>query len=279
MHCFFLVALPLFLSSCNRDSALKLFGTSRDMLLRSSLSQGEESFANTCVELLRKGQYAQIEGFMDPSIKDADTRSTLAGMAEQFPVREPVSVKPVDVVHESGGQGETSITLQYEFSGATDTQGQRAPNSWILAQVVFRENGDSKAIDGLHVMQIPMPVESLNAFTIDDLSAARWAWLFLPISDSLSTLYVFLLCIRTRMRRGIKSLALLVILTGVSGITLNWTSATYSFSLLTIQIPPVLISCTPYGPWLIHITAPLGAIGFLFARKHLADDPPSNLIS
>ena len=267
---FFLI---LFQVACDRDSYFKLAGTDRASFMRKTTPHDDETLAINSVELLRKKQFEQVEESLDPSVRSADLESKLATMADTFPTRDPASIKTVDASH-SKGSPTTSITLEYEFSPVLTTVGGKAglsPGSWFLAQVFIQQTDQGKRVAGLSVLPISKSVEMYNAFTFLDKGLSQYAGLLLAILVSVFGVYVFVLCARTVTGRK-KWIWLILMIPGVCRLTVNWTTGHWSFTPFSVQVKllPFLAnaSCTAYGPWLLQITAPLGAIAFLLWRKN-----------
>ncbi len=112
------------------------------------------------------------------------------------------------------------------------------------------------------------PLEVMNEFTFEDKGFSQYAGLLLALSVAALTLYAFALCVRMKMGRK-KWVWLLAILVGVCRLTVNWTTGEWFFTPLVFFIPPVSISCTAYGPWMLQIFSPVGAIAFLRLKKGL----------
>ena len=268
-----MLLLILFQVGCDRDSYFKLAGYDRASLMRKMTPQDDESLAINSVELLRKKQFEEVGQRLDPSVKNADLQSKLAAMAEMFPPREPASIKTVDASH-SKGSSTTSITLEYEFSPAlttVDGKAELSPRSWFLAQVFIQKKGDGKRVAGLFVRPISESVELYNEFTILDKGVSQYAGLLLAILVSVFGLYVFVLCARTETGKK-RWIWLMLMVPSVCRLTVNWTTGHWSFTPLSVQVklPPLSanVTCTAYGPWMLQITAPLGAIAFLLWRKN-----------
>jgi hypothetical protein len=268
-----ILLLILFQSGCDRDSYFKIAGYDRISLMRKMTPQDDESLAINSVELLRLKQFEQVEERLDPSVKNADLRSKLAAMAEMFPTREPASIKTVDASHIKGSST-TNITLEYEFSPALTTVDGKAglsPRSWFLAQVFIQKKVGDKTVAGLSVQPISESVEVYNEFTILDKGVSQYAGLLLAILVSVFGLYVFVLCARTETGEK-KWIWLMLMVPGVCRLTVNWTTGHWSFTPLSVQVKllPFIanVTCTAYGPWMLQITAPLGAIAFLLWRKN-----------
>ncbi len=263
----------LFQVGCDRDSYLKFAGYDRASLMRKMTPRDDESLAINSVELLRKKQFEQVEERLDPSVRNADLRSKLAAMAEMFPTREPASIKAVDASHREGSST-SSITLEYEFSPAVTTvdgKAELSPSSWFLAEVFIQKKGEVKKVAGLLVRPISESVEVYNEFTILDKGVSQYAGLLLAILVSVFGVYVFVLCARTETGKK-KWIWLILMVPGVCRLTVNWTTGQWSFTPWAIQVKllPLIanVACTAYGPWLLHITALLGAIAFLAWRKN-----------
>jgi hypothetical protein len=232
-----------------------LFGCDEAALMKRWIPPESESTARHYIELLRDGQYDQIEGDLDPSIVDSNTRDTLTQMFAAFPVEIPESVKVVGV-HTSRNPeySTTDITLEYEFD-----------RKWLLVNVTTRRKGDVSTIVGFHVDPIPDSVENLNRFTLIGRGAAQYLILACAVGSIVFSVYVFVLCTRTRIERW-KWLWQLAILVGVGKLAVNWTSGQWGFFLLSVQIPSSMATAPFYGPWTIATSLPLGAILFLNHR-------------
>jgi len=265
--CLLLFVVPL--AGCNRDSFMKFVGYDRASLLKKYTPQDDEDLARHYVELLRQSQFEQIEDHLDPSIKNAETRDTLTGMHNAIPIGDPISIKAVDASTTRGSEGSTiCITLEYEFEPqAILLNGTEISGNWLIAQVVIQTKGGVKTVAGLHVSPTLKSFEEINEFTLADKGISQLVALFLAISVSGFTLYVFVLCIRTKIEKR-KWIWLILITIGVFRFTANWTTGEWFFAPLSIQLPPVTGFCTPYGPWMIQITIPLGAIAFLLWGKN-----------
>ncbi len=267
--CLLFLALPL--GGCNRDNYLRLFGYDRAALLKKYTPQDDEILAIHYVDLLRQSQFEQIEDRLDPSIKNPETRDTLTGMSDTIPTGEPTSIKTVDSRVIYGRDSSTScITLEYEFApqaipinGSAELSGV-----WLIAQVVIQTKGGVKSITGLHVSPSSRSFEEINEFTLANKGISQYAALCLAIGAAGFSVYAFVLCIRTRMGKK-KWFWLVLILVGIFRFNVNWTTGEWSFTPLTVQVPPVMTACSLYGACTLQIMVPLGAIAFLLLRKNL----------
>jgi hypothetical protein len=260
----FLLLLPVV--GCNRENYLRLYGYTRDDLLYGTTPREDGAFAQQSVDLLRQGRFDQLEGQLDPSIRNAQIRDGLIRMHDAFPSAQPASIKAVEAGTVRGRNGFTThITLEYEFapqivptSGRTELESR----SWLLAQVLILRSDGVRTIRGLAVTPTARSFEEMNEFTLADKGISQYAGLSLALGVAGITLYAIVLCIRSKMGKN-KWIWLLPISVGLLRITVNWTTGHWTFTPLAYQIPPVNVSVYAYGAWQIIIYAPVGAIAFL----------------
>jgi hypothetical protein len=255
LWCVLLLCLPV--ASCSRDGWLKLYGYDRTSLLKKSMPPEDEALARDCVDLLFQNRLDEIEARLDPGVRTADIHEKLAEMSSLLPSK-PISVKTVEAGFVHGPDSSTTtITLEYQLQ-----------RSWLLAHFVIRTQDGGRTITVFRITPIAKPLEVMNEFTFDDKGFSQYAGLLLALSVAALTLYAFALCIRMKMGRK-KWVWLLAILVGICRLTVNWTTGEWFFTPLAFLIPPVTISCTAYGPWMLQIFSPVGAIAFLRLRKGL----------
>lgn len=244
LKCLAGIAFCAFLGGCDEAALMKKW-----------TPPGDESTARSYVDLLRQGKFDQIERDLDPSIADSNTRDTFAKMAAIFPIENPESVKVVSasILH---GQdySTTGITFEYQF-----------PSKWLLVDVTTRRKGDVSTVLGFHVRPMADSLENLNKFSLSGKSAAQYLTLTFAVSSLLFSVYILVLCIRTKIGKT-KWLWMLFILVGVGKLAVNWTTGEFTFTPLAFQIPCVSAMRPFYGPWTIAAYLPVGAVLFLNHR-------------
>jgi hypothetical protein len=221
-----------------------------------------EASAKKYVDLLRTSAFAQIETDMDPSIRGPDLRDTLAKMAELVPAGQPASTKVVGVnVFTGPNASTTNITLEYEY-----------PSKWLLFNVATKKEGDIVTIVGFHVNPIPDSLENLNRFTLSDKTLPQYLMLACMVVVPLFTLYVLVLCVRTRFTRR-KWPWILFIICGLGKLTMNWTSGEWQLMPVAFQLFGVAVAAPSYGPWTLSVSLPVGALAFFLRRRPDAASP------
>lgn len=256
--------------SCNRENYFKLFGYTRDDLLYRTTPREDEAFALHSVDMLRQGRLDQVEDQFDPSIRNAQLREALTSMNDMFPSAQAVSIKTVEAGSVRGRNGPTThIILEYEFEPEiipTSGRAELVPRSWLLARVVIQRSHGAISIRELAVIPTSKSYEEMNEFTLANKGISQYAGLSLALGVAGFTLYALVLCIRSKIGK-IKWALLIPMLVGLFQVTVNWTTGQWTFTSLSVRIPPVNMRIPAYGAWNIVIAAPVGAIIFLLYRR------------
>jgi hypothetical protein len=253
------IAFCTLLVGCERDALRKILSSPEDELIVSSY-----------VDLLRHGQYEQIESNFDSSLMNSNIDDTLGKMAALFPPENPESIKLVGLdVSRSQENPTKNVTLEYHF-----------PSKWLLVNVAIERKRDVSKVVGFHVNLIPDSLENLNKFTLVRKSAIQYLILTSAVCSLLFSFYVLTLCVQTNVGRT-KWLWILFVLTGVGQLAVNWTTGRWTFTLLSIQLPCGRAFASPYGPWTVVATLPAGAFLFLNHRSKMRVageliDPPTH---
>lgn len=222
--------------------------------------------AKTNFDYLRHEQYSQIEPSLDASIDRTDLASRLQEMAAMIPAGEPISEKTVGAYAscETRKGCFTRVTLEYQFT-----------SKWLLVEmIVHRQNGKS-SITSFQVAPESTSLEEANRFTLIDKGAEQYIIFGGALVSILVTLWALVVCIRTPFRRR-KWLWILFVLIGIGRVGVNWTTGAIFYRILFIYIPPAMIDNSLYGPWMVAVSLPLGALIFLMMRDKLRrQEPPS----
>jgi hypothetical protein len=241
-------ALCLSLAGCDQERA---------SIVKRTTPADDESFARRHVELLRQQAFTEVEQDFDASLMRPDIGNKLAAMAAMFPHGEPKSVKVVGVVFRRGsGPPMDSITLEYEF-----------PEQWILVNVAIEKTGGVSRIVGFHSTPISESLEEVNKFRLAGKGPLQYAVLFIAIGLPIFCIYTLVLCLRSK-NASRKWLWVPFILLGVGKFAINWTTGECSFTPLAVSLLGTLITANPaYGPWMVSVSFPLGALLFLLRQN------------
>jgi len=259
----------LLLTGCERDSVFKLVGYDQSILFRWSVSREEEDFARGVIEGLRHQRYDQYSSDLD--LNNPETAEKLAAIRNLFPPHEPVSLKLVDVrTVRRGASRIYTLSFEYDFGAVASNPEATRPGRgrWLLAQVLLETEGNRASIGHIDVGVIAKPIEEVNAFTLKGKTGFQYLFLLLTVATEAFSFYAFVRCLRTRPLRR-KWIWAIIALLGICKLTVNWTTGLTLFTPIAFSLPPALFSFSAYGPWMVHLHLPLGAVIFLLRRKSL----------
>lgn len=240
-----------------------LSGCGQESMMNALAPPADRQVATRYIDLLRHHQFDQIQKDLDPTIKTADVNAELFRMAAAFPAGDPVSVKLVGAnSFHSSSIDKMNMSFEYQF-----------PDRWLLVSVATRAaSGGVRMVDGLHVNELSDSLENINRFTLGGRGVSQYATIMLLVIAMLFTLYALVACIRTRIAKR-KWLWIIFILVGFGKLSVNWTTGHLGYMPATIQLFSASAISQLYGPWIISVSFPLGAVWFLMRRKFLIANP------
>jgi hypothetical protein len=248
--------------------ALAVFGCSKSDLVQKFASADDQALARVYIQQLREHQFSKIEAAMDPSLAAALKDTTLDQMAKTFPAGEPIGVTLVGA-NSFTGPAWSTINLTYEF---------QFRDGWALSNVALKKQNGNTTIVGFHVYPESQSLEAQNKFTLKGKSAGQYGILAAAAAIPLFIVWTLVLCVRTRFR-GRKWPWILFILLGVGKLAVNWTTGALGFAIAYLQLFGAGALAAPYGPWMVSVSVPLGAIVFLWRRHALRGPPAETQIS
>lgn len=211
------------------------------------------------VDLLRTRKFDDIDRAAVPSVRGPKLYDALLKMAGALPENEaPSSRKLVGAqIHTDQDGTTTNLVFEYDFAG-----------KWVLANVAMLRKPDSVSLVALSVRAIPESLEQHHRFRLAGKSAVHYVVLALAIMFPLLTLYALVACVRTKMS-GRKWPWVLFIMFSIGSFAINWTTGETQLSALTIRLFGASLASVAYGPWIVSVSFPLGALVFLLRRKAL----------
>jgi len=224
----------------------------------------DQALASKYVDLLRARNFDEIDRAADPSVRGPKLYAALLKMADALPEEPPDSMKLVGAQITTNADGTTTnLVYEYDFAG-----------KWVLANVATLRKQDSVSLVGLSVRAVPESLEEHHRFRLAGKSGVHYVVLALAILFPLLTLYALVACVRTKMS-GRKWPWVLFILFGIGSFAINWTTGETQLSALAIRLFGVSVAAAFYGPWILSVSFPLGALVFLFRRKALTAAAPN----
>ncbi len=244
------IFLALLLIACNQTEMIEKF-----------TSPSEQSIAKGYIDLLAQQRFEEIEKASDPSIISPTLRETLSKMASLLPNEKPLKVTLVGA-HRNQLKDSSSINLTYEY---------HYPTNWLVINVAIKTVGNSSTIVGFNVVPQETSREEKNKFELIGKSALHYVVLVFSIVMPLFTLFVLIVCIKTRLK-GRKWPWIIFILIGFGKFSINWSTGQFAYHTLMVQLLSASAFAPLYGSWTLAFSIPIGAIVFLIKRHTLRSD-------
>jgi hypothetical protein len=207
-------------------------------------------------ELLRRGDVDQVEDLVDPSMQDSIPHSLFVELAATIPRESPNSVKPVFVETRcEEGVCKEGIVLEYKYTAER-----------LLFNLSLVKESSSLSIVGIRLTVVPDSFMKDNEFTLSNKGLKQYLILTLAIVAPILSLYTLVLCVR-RLSGTRRWLWAVFVLLGFGKVVINWTTGELQYDFRTIQLLSVDAFSVPYGPWIISVSLPIGAILFLFKYR------------
>jgi hypothetical protein len=230
-------------------------GCSQEELLQKIASEEDQKVARECIDTFRKGDLAEIEARLDPSLKGADTHAALAQMAAMLPPGKPDAVKLVGA-NLNTNNDTRSMNLTYQY-----TWGQQ----YFLINCGTRTQGEQRVIFGLNVNQLDGSVEQQGTFDLKGKSPFQYAVLLAGVVFLVLSLVALFRCIMEKDLRR-KWLWIIFIQFGIGQLSVNWNSGAWEFSAVHFLLFSASAVSPGYGPWVVSVALPVGATWYLVRR-------------
>ncbi len=241
---------------------VSLAGCDQDAMIQSFAPKEDQALASKYFSLLKNRQFDDLNKVIDPSLQNPDLKDTLSQMADLIPAVEPNRIKLIGAQqHHSSDQ--STINLSYEYAYA---------NQWLVMQIALRQQNKQTHIVGLKLLPQATSIDRQFKFSLADKSITHYLILTLAILAPILVLTALIICIRMKLR-GRKWPWIIFILLGLGQLSINWNSGDIGFAVLAVQLFSASAFAAPYGPWIITVSLPLGALCFLAFRKNHAAEP------
>ena len=220
----------------------------------------EAALARQYLDDLRAGDYAPIKRDFDPAYAPADLDRVLDRAASAFAGEPPKAAKLIAVqTPYMGGNPAYILSYEYEYDKGA-----------VVAGIALLRKDGVLRIAGLHARPTRQKVEDFNAFTFAGKGFKHYLFLALAAGLALFTCVTAFVCLNTPIPRY-KWAWVIFVLIGAGSITLNWTTGAFGHNLASLQLFAAGFYKVLYGPVVVKLTSPVGAILFWIQRNEWLD--------
>ena len=225
-----------------------------------------EQFAKDYFDLFRSGNFDEIKKHSNPELISPETESQLIATAKKFPTGELIEIEMIaSNLHSSPEKLQAYISYQYQFS-----------NGWAVTEILLSKMADQIIVERVYVDRITQALDELHAFTFKGKSMLHYIVLFLSVAVPLFIAFALIRCIYTPNVK-IKWAWILFILIGFIGFSFNWTTGEITTQFIGLHLlGATVFTASPYSPWILTPSIPVGAILFLILRKRLINQVMHN---
>ena len=214
-----------------------------------------KSIATSGFDDVRRGDYAALETMLGPQIKATpDLDAKLDQLRGSMPAAAPRGREIVGWNEVEQPQGERTIDVsdQYDFGDrmiiwSTHLHKASAASPWL--------------IEGLHLNGATASQLALNRFTLVGKSPLQYAFLLAVI---LSPILMIAAAIKAVLTKGLqhKWLSVIAAFLGLCSFHMNWATGQVFSQFFSINIIDAGITRagSPFAPWILSMTLPVGAL-------------------
>lgn len=237
----------LCLSACLRETALE-----------DRVDKAEVETAKNIITQIKSGRHEELLVKFDPALKNAEAKLSLQQMADLMPAESATSVRLVGYQWSTvNNLTDKNFTLELAY-----------PSVFLLAKLSLREQAGQQYIMGLSLKPQSASLASQHRFTFNGKPFLAYVFFCLTCLIPVFVAYALYTCLRMKMNRK-KWPWVLAILLGFGKLSLNWSSGVVYFQLLVIQLFSASAVAEYYGPWMLSVSLPVGAIIFFLKRDEL----------
>jgi hypothetical protein len=214
----------------------------------------DRTTAASYIETLRSRDFDAFRASLDPSVKVS--QSSFRQAAKILSSERPQQIQLVGF-RKFTSDNETDVDAVYQM---------RFRNWWTVAEVNFKWVAHRSFLLGLHVQRFGKSLQELNAFTLVGKDAIEYVWLLAAVLAGFVSIVTLFLCALTPNLKW-KWLWLAAIAIGVVEFSINWTTGDWAIAPISIHVPVAGATiASPYAPWMLYFTLPIGVIVFWFVR-------------
>lgn len=220
----------------------------------------DRAMALNFIAAMRTGTIATQQAVMEPKLF-AQTGEIMGKAAPLLPksgVPELVTVN--ETTFGFNADARKQVALNFQFG---------SDRKWALFQVVLQKDRGTTTIAGWNVHPFAVRPTTAGDFVLQGKSAWHYGWLAAMVASTATIVWALVLLFFTRgIRRRL--LWALACAAGVVQFTLNWSTGEWGINPLYFNLlGSGYFRPSPFDPWYLTFSLPVGAVFFLVRRPQL----------
>ncbi len=227
-----------------------LAGCNEEAKLAKATPKEADAMAREFINLLNKKSPDKAEKLIEPTIR-AEAKPKLTALVDLLSKDTPKEVKIIGVrVRKKDAQKLIQLNYQVYYEKA-----------WVVATLAIIEGPKERYIFSVRMDPLKAPLEQLYAFKLFGGSLVHYLVLVFSVIVPLFILYTLMQCVRN-VSGKIKWVWIPFIALGFVTFHLDWTTGRVFLQPLSALIFGVIYMKQKYGPLIISVALPIGAIAF-----------------
>jgi hypothetical protein len=221
-----------------------------------AVPKAREAYSRTVMNRLVEGNLDDIVEMMIPEQRNLKLREGLEQIHDHIQSADTNNAELVGVmVYDSLGTVQESLTFQL-----------RTPHEWVIVNVFAIDSSGFRKLGGVHAYPLAESLAESNAFRFDRMTILHLLVLGLYVLANLIVLAGIYFAISLPVDAPWLWVAFSLV--SFTRIFLNWTTGAIGVQPIFFQLfGGTFLASPPYGPWILSVSIPVGAIAVLFKRR------------
>ena len=239
--------------------ALALSGCSYDFWQDKLVPERESAFASQYMDAVIALDAEYMKAHAHSSFKSKLTDELMAELSTWVPDGERLSTELAGWhINITNSNWRGSFSFEYEYT-----------DGWAVGSVIVARTGDELSIVGFDFYRTEASQRELTSFSAADLTPPKVLGLLVTLFVPLFMIFTCYSVYKTPIPVGKKRWYFFSFV-GIFGFALNWSTGAWETQVATIKLLGFGFSAaSPFAPWILQFTVPIGAIAFWVMRKEL----------
>lgn len=230
-----------------------LAGCNEEAKLKKATPPAADALAREFISALNKKSADKAEKLIEPTIR-AEAKPKLKSLIDLLSAS---AIKEVKIIGVRGQQKGDQKLIQMNYQIYYE-------KAWVVASLAIVETPKERYIFSVRMDPLKEPLEKLYAFKLFGKSFLHYLALLISIAIPVFILYTLLQCLKLTDKK--KWIWVPFIVLGFVTFHLDWTTGRAFIQPISFLIFGVSYMKQTYGPLIVSISLPLGAIAFMVVQ-------------